>query len=50
MELLNQLNQEHGITIIMVTHEKEMAAYAKRVVHFIDGKIVEDQPGTKAAQ
>jgi len=40
MELLNRFNREQGITIIMVTHEAEMAAYARRVVHFIDGRIV----------
>lgn len=39
MELLSGLNREHNITIIMVTHEADIAAFAKRVVHFIDGTI-----------
>lgn len=42
MELLAQLNREHGITVLMVTHEPEMAAYARRVVHFRDGLIERD--------
>ncbi len=39
MELLSRFNREQGITIVMVTHEAEMAAYAGRVVHFLDGRI-----------
>lgn len=39
MELLKQLNQESKITIIMVTHEEEMAAYASRIIYFRDGHI-----------
>ncbi|MGE3644705.1 MAG: ABC transporter ATP-binding protein [Beijerinckiaceae bacterium] len=39
MELLNALNAEQGITVIMVTHENEMAAYARRVIRFVDGRI-----------
>jgi len=39
MELLSRFNREQGITIVMVTHEAEMAAYAGRVIHFIDGRI-----------
>ncbi|RYD23364.1 MAG: ABC transporter ATP-binding protein [Verrucomicrobiaceae bacterium] len=42
MELLGKLNSEHGISIIMVTHEDEVAAYAKRVIHVRDGLIYED--------
>lgn len=40
MELLAGLNRDHGITIVMVTHEADMAAYAGRELHFLDGKIV----------
>jgi putative ABC transport system ATP-binding protein len=40
MELLNSFNKEKGITIIMVTHEEEMARYASRKIVFRDGKIV----------
>jgi putative ABC transport system ATP-binding protein len=43
MELLKRFNEEQGITIIMVTHEEEMAAYAKRIVHFRDGRIEHDR-------
>ncbi len=42
LELLSTLNREQGITIIMVTHEPEYAAYAQRVLWFKDGKIVKD--------
>ena len=39
MELLKSFNQESGITIVMVTHEEEMASYAQRVVRFLDGLV-----------
>ena len=39
MELLRSFNRDKGITIIMVTHEPDMAEYAGRTVHFRDGKI-----------
>ena len=39
MTLLSGLNTERGITIIMVTHEQEMGRFAKRIVHFRDGRI-----------
>jgi len=42
MELLVAMNREQGLTILMVTHEPDMAAYAKRVVHFLDGKVAQD--------
>jgi putative ABC transport system ATP-binding protein len=42
MDLLSGLNRERGITIIMVTHEPPMAAYARRVIHFRDGRIDSD--------
>jgi len=42
MELLVNMNREHGITILMVTHEPDIAAYAGRIVHFVDGKIARD--------
>lgn len=43
MEILAGLNRDRGITIVMVTHETDMAAYAKRVVGFRDGRIASDQ-------
>jgi len=42
MELLQAFNKNQGITIIMVTHEKEMAKYAQRTVVFKDGLIESD--------
>lgn len=39
MELLKKLNEELKITIVMVTHEEEMAAYASRIIYFRDGNI-----------
>ncbi|MEQ1767776.1 MAG: ABC transporter ATP-binding protein [Methylotenera sp.] len=43
MALLVALNRDHGITVLMVTHESDMAAYAHRMVHFVDGKIASDE-------
>ncbi len=43
MNLLTTLNNDHGITIIMITHEPTMAIYAKRVVKFVDGLISSDE-------
>lgn len=43
MELLCELNRNRGITIVMVTHEPDMAAYAKRIVHFKDGHVESDK-------
>ena len=39
MELLTDLNRESGITVLMVTHEPDMAAFARTVVHFKDGLV-----------
>ena len=39
------MNKEIGQTIIMVTHEKSMAEYAKQIVHFVDGKIAGVETG-----
>ncbi|MBI1171339.1 ATP-binding cassette domain-containing protein [bacterium] len=43
MELLAQLNRDEGLTVLMVTHEADMAAYAHRIVTFLDGRIHSDQ-------
>ena len=43
MSLFRKLNEENGITIILVTHEPDVAAYAKRIVHFRDGMILSDE-------
>lgn len=39
MELLSEFNRENGITVLMVTHEPDMAAYANTIIHFRDGLI-----------
>ncbi|MCF7990161.1 MAG: ABC transporter ATP-binding protein [Thiohalocapsa sp.] len=39
MDLLRAMNREHGITVVMITHEPDMAAYAGRIVHFLDGLV-----------
>jgi len=43
MRLLTRLNQERGVTIVMVTHESSIAAFADREVHFRDGRIASDR-------
>ncbi|MGZ5095122.1 MAG: ABC transporter ATP-binding protein, partial [Burkholderiales bacterium] len=40
--LLASLNSDHGITVLMVTHEPDMAQYAKRIIRFIDGRVESD--------
>jgi putative ABC transport system ATP-binding protein len=42
MEVLKEFNRERGITIVMVTHEAEMAAFATRTVRFVDGLVASD--------
>jgi len=44
MEIFQRLNREQGITLVLVTHEPDIAQYAKRVVVFKDGKISRDYP------
>jgi putative ABC transport system ATP-binding protein len=43
MKLLTALNEDHGITIAMVTHEHDIAGWTRRIVHFRDGNIESDQ-------
>ena len=49
MALLRSLNEDRGITILMVTHEPDMAAYAHRIIRFVDGRIQSDEPRAEAA-
>ena len=42
MEIFQRLNRERGITLVLVTHEHDIAQYAQRVVVFKDGKISKD--------
>ncbi len=44
MELFSKLNDE-GVTVVMITHEAEIAQHAKRIIHIKDGQIIE--PGTE---
>ncbi len=48
MKLLARLNEERGITILMVTHELNMASYASEIVRFLDGRIVGRDQTTRA--
>jgi putative ABC transport system ATP-binding protein len=49
MRLITRLNLEHGITIVVVTHERDIAAYARRIMSFRDGKIESDVANAPAA-
>jgi putative ABC transport system ATP-binding protein len=42
MEIFQRLNRERGITLVLVTHESDIAEYAQRVIVFKDGKIKKD--------
>jgi len=44
MGLLRQLNAEEGITVVLVTHDPDIAAQAKRLVHLVDGQVAHDGP------
>ncbi|MGD0656480.1 MAG: ABC transporter ATP-binding protein [Syntrophorhabdales bacterium] len=46
MELFQTLNSESGITIIVVTHEPHIATYSRRIVRFLDGRLVSDEART----
>lgn len=49
MDLISTLNRDWGITVIMVTHEPDMASYAKRIIHFLDGLIASDVENGRAS-
>jgi putative ABC transport system ATP-binding protein len=49
MDLITQLNRDLGITVVMVTHEPDMAAYAGRHIHFLDGRLETDRRNERAA-
>ena len=44
MEVLQRLNRERGITIVLITHEPDIAEYAERIITFRDGRVVSDAP------
>jgi len=43
MDLFVRLNEEKKITIVLVTHEPDISTYSKRIIHFLDGKLVSDE-------
>jgi putative ABC transport system ATP-binding protein len=43
IDLFQQLNREHGITIVLVTHEPEIARHTQRIIHIRDGRILRDE-------
>ncbi len=42
MDILQKLNDSHGLTVVIVTHEPDIAQYAKRSLEFRDGKMIKD--------
>ena len=46
MGIFQKLNTERGITVLLITHEREIAEYGTRIIAFRDGKIVSDKPNT----
>ncbi len=44
MDILQRLNEEEGLTVVLVTHEQDIAQYAKRALDFRDGKLRRDMP------
>lgn len=50
MELLTDLNRQSGITVLMVTHEPEMAAFARTIIHFKDGLVERIERGHHAGE
>lgn len=43
MALITELNREQGITVVMVTHERDVAAFAQRTVYFVDGRVAAEE-------
>ena len=44
MDIFQRLNQERGLTIVLVTHEPDIAEYGTRIVSFRDGRVKTDEP------
>jgi putative ABC transport system ATP-binding protein len=45
LDLITSLNRDRGITVLMVTHEPDVASYADRVIHLVDGRVASDSRG-----
>jgi putative ABC transport system ATP-binding protein len=43
LAIFQRLNRENGITVVLVTHEPDVAAYTSRHIHFRDGRILNDE-------
>lgn len=43
MDIFQRLNREHGITVILITHERDISEYGNRIIRFRDGIVVSDQ-------
>jgi putative ABC transport system ATP-binding protein len=50
MGILQRLNHEEGITVVLVTHDPDIAAYTRRIVSVLDGQIVRDEPVAQPRQ
>lgn len=48
MELFVKLNKESGITLLLVTHDPDVASFSKRIIHFLDGRIINDEAVRKS--
>lgn len=44
MALFSRVNEERGVTIVLVTHEPDIAGYARRIITFRDGRVLSDEP------
>jgi putative ABC transport system ATP-binding protein len=49
MAILQRLNRDEGITVVVVTHEPDIAAVTRRVISMRDGLVIQDQPVSEAA-
>ncbi|MCX7817101.1 MAG: ABC transporter ATP-binding protein [Syntrophales bacterium] len=47
MELFVKLNEESGVTVVVVTHDPPTASFSKRIIRFLDGQVVDDAPNRR---
>ena len=48
MAILRSLNEDDGLTVVIVTHERDIASQTRRVISMLDGKVVSDIPNTQS--